>query len=84
MAIEKSIKEGEQCLKDKDYLAAISKFSSAIRESPLAFQAFLQRAIAYQKMNNLEDSKKDLSKLLRSPRKRKKKRYRFMLFLDWD
>lgn len=62
MAIEKSIKEGEQCLKDKDYLAAISKFSSAIRESPLAFQAFLQRAIAYQKMNNLEDSKKDLSK----------------------
>ncbi|KAI5957914.1 SGT1 [Candida margitis] len=61
MAIEKLIKEGDEAIKSKDYLGAIQLFSQAIKENPQAFQAFLKRSVAYQKLKNLDQAKGDIS-----------------------
>ncbi|KAI5953740.1 SGT1 [Candida theae] len=61
MAIEKLIKQGDEAIKSKDFLAAIQLFSQAIKENPQAFQAFLKRSVAYQKLKNLDQAKGDIS-----------------------
>ncbi|KAK6457200.1 uncharacterized protein RJT20DRAFT_127361 [Scheffersomyces xylosifermentans] len=61
MAIEKHIKDGDNAVKEKDYLEAISKYSAAIKEDAKAFSPYLKRANAYQKLNNYEEAKKDIS-----------------------
>lgn len=61
MAIEKLIKQGDEAIKSKDFLGAIQLFSQAIKENPQAFQAFLKRAVSYQKLKNLDQAKRDIS-----------------------
>lgn len=61
MAIEKLIKQGDDAIKSKDFLGAIQLFSQAIKENPQAFQAFLKRSVAYQKLKNLDQAKGDIS-----------------------
>ncbi|RCK54552.1 Protein SGT1 [Candida viswanathii] len=61
MAVEQSIKKGDEALKSKDYLGAIENYSNAIKENPKAFAAFLKRSTAYQKLKNSDNAKKDIS-----------------------
>ena len=48
MAIEQFITKGDDALKSKDYLGAISYYSQAIKENPQAFSPYLKRSTAYQ------------------------------------
>ncbi|KAI5965245.1 SGT1 [Candida pseudojiufengensis] len=61
MAVENLIKKGQDAIDEKDYLGAIQLLSQAIKENPKAFQAFLKRATAYQKLKNYDEAKKDIS-----------------------
>ncbi|KAI5952393.1 SGT1 [Candida jiufengensis] len=61
MAVEKLIKQGQESIDSKDYLSAIQSLTQAIKENPNAFQAYLKRSTAYQKLKNYDDAKKDIS-----------------------
>ena len=61
MAIEQLIKKGEIALQDRDYLESISLFSKCIKENPKAFQPYLKRSIAYQRLKNYDRAKSDIS-----------------------
>lgn len=61
MALEQLIAKGDKELKEKDYLSAIATYSAALKEHLKSFQAFIKRSTAYQKLNNYESAKKDIS-----------------------
>lgn len=61
MAIEHLIKKGDLELKEKDYLSAIATFTTVLKDNPKALQAYLKRSTAYQKLNNYENAKRDIS-----------------------
>jgi len=61
MAIEQLFTKGEAELKEKDYLSAIATYTAALKEHPKSIQAFLKRSTAYQKLNNYENAKRDVS-----------------------
>ena len=61
MAIEQFITKGDDALKSKDYLGAISYYSQAIKENPQAFSPYLKRSTAYQKLKNNDKAKADIS-----------------------
>lgn len=73
MAVEKHIKEGDTCTVNKDYLGALAAFSAALKENPEAFQAYIKRANAYQKLYNYENAKKDISEAFSIAEKRGKR-----------
>lgn len=62
MPVELLIKKGNECLDSRDFLGAIANFSDAISENNNAFQAYLKRSVAYQKLHNYENAKSDISK----------------------
>ena len=61
MAIEQLFTKGDTELKEKDYLSAIATYTAALKERPKSIQALLKRSTAYQKLNNYENAKKDVS-----------------------
>lgn len=61
MAIERFIATGDKNLEARDYLGAIEAYTSAIKENPKAFKAYIKRAIAYQRFKNYERAKTDIS-----------------------
>lgn len=61
MPIETTIKKGDEALKDKDYLGAIQQFTAAIKENLQSFAPYFKRASAYQKLNNYDKAKEDIS-----------------------
>ncbi|CUM49293.1 CS domain-containing protein [Debaryomyces fabryi] len=61
MAIEQLFTKGAAELKEKDYLSAIATYTTALKEHPKSILAFLKRSTAYQKLNNYENAKRDVS-----------------------
>lgn len=61
MAIERSIAKGDTELDNKDYLSAIESYTSAIKENPKAFKAYIKRATAYQRFKNYDRARTDIS-----------------------
>lgn len=72
MAIELTIKQGDQAAEKKDFLTAISKYSDALKESPEAFMAFIKRAQVYTKLSDYDSAKADISKAFTIAEKRGK------------
>lgn len=73
MALEQLIKKGEKEIEEKDYLSAIATFSTALRDNPKAFQAYIKRSIAYQKLKNFDAARKDISDAFTIAEKRGKR-----------
>ena len=80
MAIEQFITKGDDALKSKDYLGAISYYSQAIKENPQAFSPYLKRSTAYQKLRTMTKQRQTYPVHFPLPPKRQKSRYWLMLF----
>lgn len=61
MAIEVQIKKGDECLKSKDYLGAISCYNKALNENPQAFMPHLKRATVYQRLGDYAKARLDIT-----------------------
>ncbi|KAM9932724.1 hypothetical protein OXX80_007651 [Metschnikowia pulcherrima] len=72
MAIELTIKQGDQAAEQKDFLTAISKYTDALKESPEAFSALIKRAQVYTKLSDYESAQADISKAFTVAEKRGK------------
>lgn len=73
MAIELHIKHGDEAVDSKDFLSALSHYSSALAENPEAFLALIKRAVVYTKLSNYDDAKSDISKAFVVAEKRGKR-----------
>ncbi|ODV68127.1 CS-domain-containing protein [Hyphopichia burtonii NRRL Y-1933] len=73
MAVEQLIDKGDKFVADKDFLSAISAYTSALKENPEAFQAYLKRSAAYVKFNNNDAAKRDISEAFTIAEKRGKR-----------
>lgn len=73
MAIEVHIKHGDDAVEAKDFLSAISHYTSAIAENPDAFAALIKRAAVHTKLSNYEDAKRDITKAFVIAEKRGKR-----------
>lgn len=62
MAIEMSIKHGDDAAAKKDFLTAISKYGDALKENPSAFTALIKRAQVYTRLCDYDAAKADISK----------------------
>lgn len=73
MAVEIHIKHGDEAVEKKDYLTAISQYTTALQESPEAYLALMKRATVHTKLSNYDDAKSDITKAFVIAEKRGKR-----------
>lgn len=72
MAIETTIKQGDDLVEALDFAGAIYKYTCALKENPDAFSAVIKRAQAYTKAKEYTNAKADIESALNLAEKRGK------------
>ncbi|RKP31373.1 SGS-domain-containing protein [Metschnikowia bicuspidata] len=72
MAIETTIKQGDDLAEALDFAGAIYKYTCALKENPDAFSAVIKRAQAYTKAKEYTNAKADIESALQLAEKRGK------------